>query len=353
VPSLKLSNPFRRGGDRPSLKDRAASLKATAARLMRRKPAEVGADQGRRMMVAGSMAAAVAAPLPVLAGVGAPASEAAPHPDQSLFDAEAAYLAAREAEIAARASHSRAYAAYTVALGDLPVSLIAPSWVLSATAHPGMPLGKERIRLQVVDASDGTLAYRWTAESLRRTIAALPRAFGKAGTTPKLIRHLRALLPVVEAYEVRMAELATRFGTAETRRRWTEAQTAARQARNVIADAVAVTPAGLAIKVRQATEGEWRRADRAMGGLIQSAALVAGVALVDPDASYDAAGWVQAWEAIGGKALRDDAGFAPNFHCPLGTSGEDGAALKAETTRLIAELEEHREAIERHVKGRA
>lgn len=40
MPSLKLSNPFRRGGDRPSLKDRAASLKATAARVMRRKVAE-------------------------------------------------------------------------------------------------------------------------------------------------------------------------------------------------------------------------------------------------------------------------------------------------------------------------
>lgn len=36
MPSLKLSNPFRRGGDRPSLKERAASLKATANRVMRR-----------------------------------------------------------------------------------------------------------------------------------------------------------------------------------------------------------------------------------------------------------------------------------------------------------------------------
>ena len=40
VPSLKLSNPFRRGADRPSLKERAASLKATAARGMTRKPAD-------------------------------------------------------------------------------------------------------------------------------------------------------------------------------------------------------------------------------------------------------------------------------------------------------------------------
>lgn len=38
VPSLKLSNPFRRGADRPSLKARAASLRTTAVRVMSRKP---------------------------------------------------------------------------------------------------------------------------------------------------------------------------------------------------------------------------------------------------------------------------------------------------------------------------
>lgn len=37
MPSLKLSNPFRRGADRPSLKQRAASLKASAARVMKRR----------------------------------------------------------------------------------------------------------------------------------------------------------------------------------------------------------------------------------------------------------------------------------------------------------------------------
>lgn len=40
MPSLKLSNPFRRGADRPSLKERAASLRATATRVMRRRPAD-------------------------------------------------------------------------------------------------------------------------------------------------------------------------------------------------------------------------------------------------------------------------------------------------------------------------
>lgn len=41
MPSLRLSNPFRRGADRPSLKERAASLRATADRVMRQ-PAPVG-----------------------------------------------------------------------------------------------------------------------------------------------------------------------------------------------------------------------------------------------------------------------------------------------------------------------
>ncbi|MCK2056683.1 hypothetical protein [Methylobacterium sp. 37f] len=40
MPSLKLSNPFRRSADRPSLKERAASLRATASRVMSRKPAD-------------------------------------------------------------------------------------------------------------------------------------------------------------------------------------------------------------------------------------------------------------------------------------------------------------------------
>ncbi|KQQ37532.1 hypothetical protein ASF58_23475 [Methylobacterium sp. Leaf125] len=40
MPSLKLSNPFRRGTDRPSLKERAATLRATASRAMSRKPAD-------------------------------------------------------------------------------------------------------------------------------------------------------------------------------------------------------------------------------------------------------------------------------------------------------------------------
>ncbi|MCJ2045596.1 hypothetical protein MKK58_13785 [Methylobacterium sp. J-078] len=351
MPSLKLSNPFRRRADRPSLKDRAASLKASAARLMGRKPDE--ADQGRRTMVAGSMAVAIAAPLPVLAGAILPPSASSPHPDQSLLDAEVAYVAARNAERDAKADHSRAYAAYEAALGELPRALVAPTWVLVDTAHPGMPLGTERIRLQIADAPGDVVVYRWTVESLHRAIAAMPRVYGRAGTTPKAIRVLRDILPIAEEYEARMAEARAEFGLADTRRRWTEAQTATRLARNLISEAAAVTPAGLAVKVRQATEGEWQKTDRLTGGLIQSAALVAGVTLIDSNASYDAAGWVQAWEAIGGKALRDEAGFAPSFHCPFGTSGEDGAALKAETTRLIAELEEHRIAIERHVKGRA
>ena len=44
MPSLKLSNPFRRSVDRPSLKERTASLKATAARVIGRKAPEQDAD---------------------------------------------------------------------------------------------------------------------------------------------------------------------------------------------------------------------------------------------------------------------------------------------------------------------
>lgn len=353
MPSLKLSNPFRRGADRPSLKQRAASLKASAARLMGRKPAEAGADQGRRMMVAGSMAAVVAAPLPVLASAVIPMSEAGSHPDQALFDAETAYFAALDAETAAKAAHMETSAAYSAALGDLPTDLLFPAWAASATAHPGMPLWKYQIQRRMVDTQDGEIAYRWTANGLKRAIAALPEAFGRAGRTPHTIRELRALIPVAETYEARKAELQRRFGTAETMHAWSEAQTSKRQAMMTIAGAVAATPAGLAVKVRQMSEGDtWHKKGIGWEGLFRSAALIAGVTLVDPDASYDAAGWVQAWEALGGRALPGKPGFPPNFHCPRTTSPEHAALIKPEITRLIAELDDHRRIIERHVQGR-
>lgn len=44
MPSLKLSNPFRRGTDRPSLKERAATLKATAGRVMSAPTLETAAE---------------------------------------------------------------------------------------------------------------------------------------------------------------------------------------------------------------------------------------------------------------------------------------------------------------------
>ncbi|KQO49962.1 hypothetical protein [Methylobacterium sp. Leaf85] len=45
MPSLKLSNPFRRADGRPSLKERAAALKASAARVIRRpKPVEAAPE---------------------------------------------------------------------------------------------------------------------------------------------------------------------------------------------------------------------------------------------------------------------------------------------------------------------
>ena len=100
-------------------------------------------------------------------------------------------------------------------------------------------------------------------------------------------------------------------------------------------------------------QGEWHKMGGSWGALLQSAALVSGVTLLDPYADYDAAGWVQTWEALGGRALKGDPGFPPNFHCPRCASPEHAAAIKSEITRLIAELEANRPAIERYVQGRA
>jgi len=341
---------FRQGAPRPSLKERAASLKAMAARLVKRQSGEITADQGRRMMVVGSVAAAVGAPLPVLAGAALPVAE--PHPDQALFDAETAYLAAREAEIAAQEASSRAWDAYWIVVGDLPLVLVAPRWARSDTAHPNMPLRREGVYLAGALTPDRERVAIWTAKSLRRTISAMPRIYGRAGTTPKIIRSLRAILPVAEAYEARMADANARFGVREAQDKTDDAREAVRLSRCIIREAMATTPAGLAVKVRQVAEGDWLKADNAVGGLIRSAALVAGVPLIHPSADFDAAGWVTAWEGIGGRALKGEPGSGPNFYCPLNVAPERAAVVNGELTRLIRLLEEHRDAISRYVQAR-
>lgn len=90
-----MRNPFarlvRHDDANPTLRQRVAALKASAARIMRREPVTADADQGRRTVMVGSLAVAAAMPLPVLAfqAMAAPAlAPILPHPDQALFDAE-------------------------------------------------------------------------------------------------------------------------------------------------------------------------------------------------------------------------------------------------------------------------
>ena len=129
-----MRDPFTRIAEndapKPTLRGRAATLKATAARVMRGKPLETEADQGRRSVVKGSLVVA-AIPLPVLASqaMAAPApTPALPHPNQALFDAEAEVSRTKAALEAAEKAAGKAYRTLWDTLGPCPVALIVKPW---------------------------------------------------------------------------------------------------------------------------------------------------------------------------------------------------------------------------------
>ena len=107
--------------ERPSLKERAADLKAGLARLTGRSEPETT----RRAVVVGSLASAV--PLPALA-LPTSAREAEPHPDQGLLDAEAECIRIEAAADAAGKAAGIAHEAFRATLGPFPADLLMTPW---------------------------------------------------------------------------------------------------------------------------------------------------------------------------------------------------------------------------------
>ena len=138
-----LARLVHRNPEKPTLRERAAALKATAASVMRRKPMDDRGRSGAPVGGEGLLVVAAAIPLPVLASqaMASPAlAPALPHPDQALFDAEAEYLRTIDAEKAADAASAKAHDAFWEALGPCPDGLLVRGQMNGLITFPGQPL---------------------------------------------------------------------------------------------------------------------------------------------------------------------------------------------------------------------
>lgn len=291
--------------ERPSLKGRAADLKAGLKRLTGRPEPEAT----RRAVVVGSLAAAV--PLPALA-MPAPEPEAMRHPDQDLFDIEALCARADAAEEAADAACEDAHVAFRAALGPFPVELLMTTW--EAQTFSPFFAGRARLRLPIrfVHHADRLNPDPgWTAEALRRAIGAAVTLFGRGGQTPHMIRRWRSLLPAATAYDARHDDLERQFRTSALSDECQDAKRTARRARALLHRTPATTVEGLAVHTRALSSTAWYESGSPYAILFQSAAAITGVALRQPD--FDVPAWLVAWEEVGGRveycAKRDEWAF--------------------------------------------
>lgn len=189
---LKLPT-FRRNPDRPTLKTRAANLKAGLSWLIQR-PAQHGeADQGRRAVMAVTVAAAI--PLPVLAlshpaALPIAAVSADPHPDRALLDAEAALLRALENEAKAKQASEAAADVVDAVLKRRPVALVPlwREWDLF-TSWRCRTLWSQPVRFRHILGTDLPEDHQrwqnaWTGEALRLAISQAVPTLGRGGRTP-------------------------------------------------------------------------------------------------------------------------------------------------------------------------
>lgn len=287
MPSLKLSNPFRRADGRPSLKERAAALKASFSRLGRRVVSD--ADQGRRSMVAGSLMAAI--PLPVLA---LPAPVAA-HPDQHLLDTLDALMRAREVDVATREAECEAWCIVWEALKECPAELRPTLWEYESIVGPGFrrPAWGRWMRFRHVpspfgsEETDCTRMSAWTGKALREVIALAVPVLGRGGQTPHRIRRWKSLLPIADAFDARAEAVEAATNHAELDRARQAAEAAVSELNTELSRSVATTPEGMAGLVRVIGRYPWKDTGGAWPNLLRSAANVSGVPLADLEHQYD------------------------------------------------------------------
>ncbi|MHC2016240.1 hypothetical protein [Methylobacterium sp. CM6247] len=270
---------------KPTLRERAASLKASLSRLGRRPAA--GADQGRRSMVAGSIMAAM--PLPALA---LPAPAAA-HPDQHLLDALDALMRAREIETAADEAHDVAWAAVWAVMKEVPADLRATRWECDSLSPPlQKPVWGAWLRFHYVPALSEENDHlhsshcAWRGAVLRKVITLAVPVLGRGGQTPHRIRRWKAILPLADAFDARVAEVEAATGYVELEKALKAARDGVKALRVELSRNVATTPEGMAGLVRVLAESSWKDTGGAWPNLLRSAANVSGVPLADLEHQY-------------------------------------------------------------------
>lgn len=298
---MKAPRFLRREFDAPTLRERAAALKAKAATLLRRPSKD--ADPQRRTMMATGLAAAVAAPLPAFAAA------QAPHADQALFDAETAWREAERAREVAIKAYRIARTSVNRAKGEIPAELLMTKseWdVIFDWGFGSRRFG--RISTHAVypyadpESERVGSGQAWTTSGLRTVIQRAVPALGRGGTTPHHIRRWKALLPAAEAYDAHLAMLQARFRTDELFEAEREAQRTYHAAARRFEAMTATTLDGLAVKARWVAGTSWHDSSTVWTSLLQSAAAITGVQLRSSD--FDCAAWVENFEALGGICKR-------------------------------------------------
>ena len=318
-------------------------------------PSREAAGPHRRSLVLGSLAGAATLPalaIPAFAFslLGAPAE---PHLDQDLFDAEAEVSRARAALDAAEKASGEAYSAFWEGVGPCPAVLLVKPWERMTFGRVAQPWLQHKPRWAWVakyegdDGKPDPMAQAWTVEGLRATIGDAVLLFGRGGQTPHLIREWRSLLPVAEAFERRRTEMDARFRCKELSAARKAASGAHHAARVTFSDMPAKTLDGLALKTRQLDGAAWQAMPSNWVSLLQSAALVSGVTLREPN--YDPAGWVRDWEAAGGTIKRHPATQEVMFCAPRGPCPSPEA--RTEVSRLQNELGANETLINRWVRA--
>ncbi|SFM61515.1 hypothetical protein [Methylobacterium pseudosasicola] len=268
-----LKNLIRRDAERPSLRERAADLRASLS---------------RRTVVAGSIAAAV--PLPAIAAP-AVSAPALPHPDAELVALGERWLRARAAQDEAMEAWGIAYRQVYAVIKTCPPELFSTHderfQVLGGWRWPTL-LG---VNLRHVALDWGTeeshTEQAWTGEALRIAIARAVPMLGQGGKTPGRIRRWKAMLPIADAFDARVEVVET----ATDRRRLEKARRVAedefRDLNREIGQHVATTPEGMAALVRVIGRYPWKDTGGAWANLLLSAANVSGIDPASLDHEHD------------------------------------------------------------------